>query len=153
MTPNVAIHDPIAWGRQAPYAVGQTEYLGGPVVAAPGGANQAGRCETDRPVLAMGEIPRLEFPPARAVTTRSAGTGISIERMLPHLRATLAMTHQTGVLLAEIGFLLILFAGVWIAAAQVPRLKHTKSRTLVAGIALALGGLLLIIATSSGPFG
>jgi hypothetical protein len=40
----------------------------------------------------------------------------------------LALTHQTGRRLAEIGFLLILFAG-------------------------AIGGLLLIIATHSGHFG
>ena len=33
---------------------------------------------------------------------------------------SLALAHHAGVRLAEIGFLLILFAGVWLAAAQVP---------------------------------
>jgi hypothetical protein len=32
----------------------------------------------------------------------------------------LALSHQTGVTLAEVGFLLILFAGVWLVAAQIP---------------------------------
>jgi hypothetical protein len=65
----------------------------------------------------------------------------------------LALTHHTGRRLAEIGFLLILFAGVWFAAAQVPRLRFATARTIVAGIALALAGLLLIIATHWGHFG
>lgn len=65
----------------------------------------------------------------------------------------LALTHQTGRRLAEIGFLLVLFAGIWLAAAQIPRLKLHTVRTIVAGIALAIGGLLLIIATRWGHFG
>jgi hypothetical protein len=48
----------------------------------------------------------------------------------------LALAHQTGVRLAEIGFLLILFAGVWLAAAQVPKFKLGTARTIVAGVAL-----------------
>ena len=63
------------------------------------------------------------------------------------------MSHQTGRRLAEIGFLLILFAGIWLAAAQIPVFKHGTARTIVAGIALAIGGLLLIIATRWGHFG
>ena len=59
----------------------------------------------------------------------------------------LALAHHTGVRLAEVGFLLILFAGVWLAAAQVPKFKLGTARTIVAGVALALAGLLLIIAT------
>jgi len=59
----------------------------------------------------------------------------------------LALTHQTGRRLAEIGFLLLLFAGVWLAAAQIPQVKLGTARTIIAGIALAIGGLLLIIAT------
>ena len=54
---------------------------------------------------------------------------------------------------SEIGFLLILFAGVWFAAAQIPAFKIPTERTVVAGIAVALGGLLLIIATRWGGFG
>jgi hypothetical protein len=65
----------------------------------------------------------------------------------------LALTHQTGRRLAEIGFLLVLFAGIWLAAAQIPRLKLGTARTIVAGIALAIGGLLLVIATHWGHFG
>ena len=63
------------------------------------------------------------------------------------------MSHQTGRRLAEIGFLLILFAGIWLAAAQIPLFKMRTARTIVAGIALAIGGLLLLIATHSGHFG
>jgi len=65
----------------------------------------------------------------------------------------LALTPQAGVKLAEFGFLLIVFAGIWFAAAQIPRLKLANERTIVAGLALALGGLLLIIATHWGHFG
>jgi len=65
----------------------------------------------------------------------------------------LALTHQTGRRLAEIGFLLILFAGIWLAAAQIPQLKLGTARTIIAGIALAVGGLLLVIATHWGHFG
>jgi hypothetical protein len=64
-----------------------------------------------------------------------------------------ALAQHTGARLAEIGFLLILFAGVWLAAAQVPAFKLATARTIVAGIALALAGLLLIIATHWGHFG
>jgi hypothetical protein len=46
-----------------------------------------------------------------------------------------------------------LFAGVWLAAAQIPAFKMSTVRTIVAGIALALAGLLLIIATRWGHFG
>jgi hypothetical protein len=63
------------------------------------------------------------------------------------------MSRKTGVILAEVGFLLILFAGVWLVAAQIPAFKIPTERTIVAGIALALGGLLLIIATHWGDFG
>lgn len=61
--------------------------------------------------------------------------------------------HQTGVRLAEVGFLFLLFAGVWLVAAHIPQLKLGRARTIVAGVALAIGGLLLIIATHWGHFG
>ena len=64
-----------------------------------------------------------------------------------------ALSEHTGWHLAEIGFLLVLFAGVWLAAAQVPKFKLGTARTIVAGIALAVAGLLLIIATHWGHFG
>jgi hypothetical protein len=40
---------------------------------------------------------------------------------------SLALAHHTGRRLAEIGFLLILFAGVWLAAAQIPKLPSAGS--------------------------
>jgi len=39
------------------------------------------------------------------------------------------------------------------SAAQIPRLKLRTARTIIAGIAFALGGLMLIIATRWGHFG
>jgi hypothetical protein len=74
-------------------------------------------------------------------------------------RATLAptgirlRTHQTGVRVAEVGFLLILIAGVWLIAAEIPAFKFARARNIVAGVLLAVGGLLLIIATHGGGFG
>jgi hypothetical protein len=65
----------------------------------------------------------------------------------------LAIAHHTGIRLAEVGFLLILFAGVWLVAAEMPRLGLSRARTIVAGTALGLAGLLLIIATHWGHFG
>jgi uncharacterized membrane protein YdbT with pleckstrin-like domain len=69
------------------------------------------------------------------------------------LNPVLALTHHTGVILAEIGFLLILIGGIWLVSTQVPRFKFATARTIVAGTALATGGLLLIIATHWGHFG
>jgi hypothetical protein len=65
----------------------------------------------------------------------------------------LALTHHAGVTLAEVGFLLILIAGLWLVAAQIPALKMGTARTIVAGVALAAAGVLLIIATHWGHFG
>jgi hypothetical protein len=64
-----------------------------------------------------------------------------------------AMTQHTGLRLAEIGFLLILFAGIWMAAAQLPVFKFGAARMIVAGLALAVAGALLIVATHWGHFG
>ena len=63
------------------------------------------------------------------------------------------MTSATGLKLAEIGFLLILIAGVWLVASEIPALGLHRARTIVAGTALAVAGLLLIIATHWGHFG
>jgi len=65
----------------------------------------------------------------------------------------LGFAHTTGVRLAEVGFLLVLFAGVWLAAAHVPGFRFGPARAVVAGVALAIGGLLLIVATHWGHFG
>jgi hypothetical protein len=64
-----------------------------------------------------------------------------------------ALTHRTGVRLAEVGFLLIVIAGLWLAAAQAPLLGRRVGRTLVAGLLLAAGGVLLIVATHWAGFG
>ena len=66
---------------------------------------------------------------------------------------SVAITHHTGIRLAEVGFLLVPFAGVWLVAAQISQLRLGKARTIVAGMALAIGGVLLIIATHCGQFG
>lgn len=63
------------------------------------------------------------------------------------------LARHTGLRLAEIGFLLIVFAGVWLAAAQLPQPKWKTTRTVVAGVALGAAGVLLIIATHWGHFG
>jgi hypothetical protein len=65
----------------------------------------------------------------------------------------LALAPKTGLRLAEVGFLLIVFAGVWLAASQVPMFKFRTARTIVAGVALALAGVLLIVAAHWGHFG
>jgi hypothetical protein len=69
------------------------------------------------------------------------------------MRLVLALSHHSGVRLAEVGFLLLLLAGVWLVAAQIPQLKLRTARTHVAGILLAVSGLLLIVATHWGHFG
>lgn len=69
------------------------------------------------------------------------------------MTVVVGFVHRTGIRLAEIGFLLLLFAGVWLAAAQAPQLKLRTARTIVAGVALAISGLLLIIAVHWGHFG
>jgi len=63
------------------------------------------------------------------------------------------VSHKTAVILAEVGFLLILFAGIWLVAAQIPAFKNPTMRNIVAGVALALAGVLLIIATQWSRFG
>jgi hypothetical protein len=66
----------------------------------------------------------------------------------------IGFARHTGVRLAEIGFLLILIGGVWLAAAETldPK-KWRRFRTTIAGVLLAIAGLLLIIATHWGHFG
>jgi hypothetical protein len=67
-----------------------------------------------------------------------------------------AITHATGIKLAEFGFLLILIAGVWLVASEIVALGATKwhkFRIIVAGSCLAAAGVLLIIATHWGHFG
>ena len=74
---------------------------------------------------------------------------------LTTVRAVLALTHQTGVRLAEIAFLLLMIAGIWLVAGELElaRVRLHKVRTVVAGGAIAAAGALLIIATHWGRFG
>jgi len=67
-----------------------------------------------------------------------------------------AITHATSVTLAEVGFLLILIAGVWLVASELAFLgaaKWHKFRIFVAGVCLTAAGILLIVATHWGSFG
>jgi hypothetical protein len=66
----------------------------------------------------------------------------------------LAISHATGIKLAEVGFLLLVIAGVWLIAAEVLQpAKWRTVRTVVAGAAIAASGVLLIVATHWGHFG
>jgi hypothetical protein len=67
--------------------------------------------------------------------------------MVPFLAV---LNKSSTVKLAEFGFLLILIAGVWLVAAEIPQLKAQKARNVVAGILLAAAGVLLLIATHWG---
>lgn len=74
----------------------------------------------------------------------------------------LAFSHSSGVRVAEVAFLLFVIAGLWITSASLTRVDktHTRSRFIViassrfrmvvAGVLLASGGVLLIIATHWG---
>ena len=66
----------------------------------------------------------------------------------------LDFSHRTGARLAEVGFLLIVIAGVWIAVNE-PREAQERAapRMLVAGTLLAVAGVLLALATHYGHFG
>ena len=63
-------------------------------------------------------------------------------------------SRQTGLRVAEVGFLLIVIAGVWLAVAEtLDPARWRTFRTTVAGVLLAIGGLLLVTATHWGHFG
>ena len=73
----------------------------------------------------------------------------------------LAFSHGAAVRVAEVAFLLFLIAGVWIVSASLTKVEKTHTwhgivlasgrfRMVVAGVLLASGGLLLIVATHWG---
>jgi hypothetical protein len=65
-----------------------------------------------------------------------------------------ALSHHAGLRFAEVGFLLILIAGVWLVFAETLNPEKWRAfRTTVAGALLAVAGVLLIIATHWGGFG
>jgi hypothetical protein len=64
-----------------------------------------------------------------------------------------ALTHAAGLKLAEVGFLLIVIAGIWLIASEIPQLRLHTARIIVAGAALTAAGVLLIIAAHWGHFG
>lgn len=73
---------------------------------------------------------------------------------MPHMPLVFALTRHTGERLAELGCLFIVIAGVWLALAQIPPFSRLgAARVAVAGVALAIGGVLLIIAIHWGYFG
>jgi hypothetical protein len=69
------------------------------------------------------------------------------------MNLVLGLSAHTGGRLAEVGFLLDVFAGLWLAASQIPRFKLSAVRIVVAGLAFAVSGALLIVAVHWGHFG
>ena len=65
----------------------------------------------------------------------------------------IGLTHHAGIRIAEVGFVLLVVGGVWLASGQFLFFGHGRARTVVAGSAFAVGGVLLIIATHWGHFG
>jgi hypothetical protein len=62
-----------------------------------------------------------------------------------------AFTRHTGVRVAEIGFALVVLAGVLLAVAPVTRFG--RPGTIAGGVALAAGAAVVIIAIRWGSFG
>jgi hypothetical protein len=66
----------------------------------------------------------------------------------------LVLSRQTSVRLAEVGFLLIVIAGVWLVAAETLNPERWRRfRTAAAGLLLAVAGVLLIVTTHWGQLG
>jgi hypothetical protein len=85
-----------------------------------------------------------------SVASYASGSPRAGRRAFKRLRR---MSRQSGVRLAQVGFLLILIGGIWLAAAEIPLLEFARARKIVAGVLIAIGGLLLIIATQRGLAG
>ena len=65
----------------------------------------------------------------------------------------LALSRHAGTRLAEVGFLLMVFSGIWLVVVEVTPTILVRLRRVVAGLALALSGALLIVAVHWGQFG
>lgn len=65
----------------------------------------------------------------------------------------LTISRHTSDRLAEVAFLLILIAGVWMVAAELLPPRWHKVRMVVAGVLFAVAGLIMIIVIHSGHFG
>lgn len=62
----------------------------------------------------------------------------------------LTLSHHTSVRVAEVAFLLILIAGVWMVIAELMPQQFHRFRFVVAGLAFTASGVLLLIATHWG---
>jgi len=63
-----------------------------------------------------------------------------------------AMSVHDGVRTAEVGYLFMLIAGVWFAAAELPTFPFARGRRMVAGVLLAIAAILLIVASHWGHY-
>ena len=90
----------------------------------------------------------------------TATTAYTKKLTLPNVRL-IAFSHSGGVRVAEVGFLLLFIAGVWIASASLSKVERTHTwhgivlgsrrlRMTIAGGMIACAGVLLIIATHWG---
>lgn len=61
----------------------------------------------------------------------------------------LVISHPATVRLAEIGLLLFAIAGVWLVASELQQ-RWARFRTVVSGLLITTGAILLIIAVHSG---
>jgi hypothetical protein len=64
----------------------------------------------------------------------------------------LALTHHNGIRIAELGFAIAAVGGALLAVGAVSR-RGSRTATLLAGLALAAGSVLVIVAAHWGHFG
>lgn len=69
------------------------------------------------------------------------------------LTLLLAISRHDGKRLGEVAFLLVIVAGIGLAAAPLRQVRNGRLITQLAGLVLALAGLLLAIASHWGKFG
>ena len=73
--------------------------------------------------------------PARTADTTGSACRHAVCRRgnMPRMNLADGFAPHTGVIIAEVGFLLILFAGIWFVAAEIPAFKASAARRIVAG--------------------